>query len=316
MIHRAIALATLVFFATAAAGQADDPTTIAKYRQVVDQVIQLVAQSQRAAPDQRPELLKLAAALLASVQQVQTDSGERVTVNNDSLLKELNAASQDSQHAYISSTLPKRLAAIRGALADTPVTANDAELAELHDIYARPPFVQTPVENFLRQLQRRFNEWLDNLLSRTDSPVRVPSGIITWIGILVTLGVAAAFVITLRRNLAAEADLRSQADADAVTTSRAAISHAQKMARAGDYRSAVRMLYLATLLILDERGRLRYDKSLTNREYLRAVKDAPQIADALKPIVKTFDRTWYGFEDLSPEEFGVYEKQVDDVKKL
>jgi hypothetical protein len=84
---------------------------------VVDRAIQLVTQSQGAVIDQRPALLNQAAALLARVREVQTDSGERVAVNNESLVKELNAAAVDSQHLYISNAIPPRLAALRTALA-------------------------------------------------------------------------------------------------------------------------------------------------------------------------------------------------------
>lgn len=318
MIRRAIFFASLVLLTASAprAAQADDPVSLAEYQRVVERTIQLVTQSQGAALEQRPELLKQAASLLANVREVQTDSGERITVNNDSLVKELNAAALDSQQAYLTSTLPGRLAALRAALADPPVSATDAELAKLHEIYAQPPFVQSPVENFFRQLLRQLNQWFEDLLNRADNSVRVPTDLVTWLGIGVTLFVAAAFFITLRRNLAAEAELQTPEEADAVTTSRAALSHARKLASAGDYRSAVRMLYLATLLTLDERGRLRYDKSLTNREYLRAVKDAPPLADALRPIVETFDKTWYGFENVTPEQFEKFEKNVSEVKKL
>jgi len=316
MIRRAIFFAAIFFFAAINSARADDPISLAEYQRVVERAIQLVAQSQGAVIDQRPALLKQAAALLANVREVQTDSGEHITVNNESLVKELNAAAQDSQHLYISSSLPARLAALHAALANPPVAATDSDLAKLRDIYNQPPFAQSPAESFLRQLLRQFNQWLASLLNRSDTNLSLPSDLATLAGIFVTLAVAIAFIVVLRRNLATEAELRASEDADTVTTSRAALSNAQKLATAGDFRSAVRMLYLATLLLLDERGSLRYDKSLTNREYLRAVKNEPQVADALQPIVETFDKTWYGFENVTPEQFGEYQKKVNEVNKL
>jgi hypothetical protein len=315
-MKRAIVIAFLFFFGAIASARADDPTSLAEYQRVVERAAQLVTQSQGSVLDQRPALLKQAAALLANVREVQTDAGERITVNNESLVKELNAAAQDSQHLYISNSIPARLAALRAALADPPIAATDADLAKLREIYNQPPFAQTPVDNFFRQLVRQFFQWLENLLNRSDVNASIPSDLVTLAGIFVTFAVAIAFIIVLRRNLAAEAELQLSEDPEAVTTSRAALSNAQKLATAGDYRSAVRMLYLATLLLLDERGSLRYDKSLTNREYLRAVKNEPHVANALQPIVETFDKTWYGFENVTPEQFGEYEKKVNEVKKL
>lgn len=57
----------------------------------------------------------------------------------------------------------------------------------------------------------------------------------------------------------------------------------------------MRYLYLAALLRLDERGQLRYNRALTNREYLDRVQDNPHLQAALPPIVETFDRVWYGY---------------------
>jgi hypothetical protein len=99
-------------------------------------------------------------------------------------------------------------------------------------------------------------------------------------------------------------------------TSVEALNRAQQFANAGDYRTAVRQLYLATLLWLDEHGRLRYDHALTNREYLQAAASEPALVSSLRPVVETFDRIWYGFESVSPEEFNAYLEQVNEVRKL
>jgi hypothetical protein len=94
------------------------------------------------------------------------------------------------------------------------------------------------------------------------------------------------------------------------------LSEARQFANAGNYRDAVRELYLATLLMLDERGLLRYDRSLTNREYLDAIAGEPAVRAALEPIVNTFDRTWYGFQAMGQEEFERYRRQVEGVREL
>jgi hypothetical protein len=73
------------------------------------------------------------------------------------------------------------------------------------------------------------------------------------------------------------------------------------------------MLYLASLLKLDEVGALRYDRALTNREYVRQVSLKPALAAALWPVVETFDDTWYGFSPVTSEGYRAFESRVGEL---
>ncbi len=88
---------------------------------------------------------------------------------------------------------------------------------------------------------------------------------------------------------------------------------AVEQAAAGNYRDAIRYLYLTTLILLDERGLLRFDHSLTNREYLQRLGPS-RLTALLTPIVDTFDRTWYGHNLPTREEYDHYASMVDEVK--
>jgi hypothetical protein len=87
------------------------------------------------------------------------------------------------------------------------------------------------------------------------------------------------------------------------------------MAIAGDYRVAVRLLYLSTLLLLEERKLLCYDRTLTNREYLGQVADNPSLGEALRPVVDTFDEVWYGQVEPDAGGYEAYARQVDRVRE-
>ena len=102
---------------------------------------------------------------------------------------------------------------------------------------------------------------------------------------------------------------------DEIITSKAAFAKAQKLSRTGDYRSAVRYLYLSALLIMDERGVLRYDRSKTNREYLRSVTDTPELAKPLGEVIEVFDDVWYGYHDLEEDTFKRYSNRVEELKE-
>jgi len=89
----------------------------------------------------------------------------------------------------------------------------------------------------------------------------------------------------LRSGVVAEAQMNAEAGAAEPLDAESAMKRAQMLSGAGDYRAAVRYLYLAALLHLDEHGLLRYDRSLINCEYLRRVADRPDLAATLRDVV-------------------------------
>ena len=113
----------------------------------------------------------------------------------------------------------------------------------------------------------------------------------------------------VRRSIIAEARARAGVDDEETLTTAEAIDRAQTAARSGDYRNAARHLYLSSLLWLEERGVLRYDRSRTNREYLAQLQGKPAYHN-LKPVVDTFERVWYGQRPLDAAGFEAYEREV------
>lgn len=281
---------------------ADAPITLAEYRRVVADTLALVEQGNDAARFQQ------AATMLDAVRAVRLDTGETMTVTNDPLLAEMRRANPDV------GKVRARLRALRDALAvpTGPLNPNDQE--KLHDLLNKPPFKQEASDNWFIRL---LDELLSRLFGGTVQGIFDMRYVIVALGFVLIVAVLVYFAINLRGNTASEAVLPAESVTDeANLTASAALHNAQRLASAGDYRAAVRQLYLSTLLRLDERGRLRYDRSLTNREYLRAVSSAPAIRDALQPIVETFDHIWYGFAPISATEFAEYQRNVDAIRQL
>ena len=199
---------------------------------------------------------------------------------------------------------------------------SDAELATLETILSDPEFDYappdpSPVQEYLRDLWLRFNQFMNDLL-----PERVQGSgifrqilnIVGVIGFIIVLGYAAN---TLFNSFYAEASgIVMEEDEVAFLTSDSAFERAQAFSTEGDYRTAVRYLYLSALLLLEEQGLLRYDRSLTNREYLRSVAHKPEMATILRSVIEVFDRVWYGFQPLAAVEYNEYVKQVEQLKQL
>jgi hypothetical protein len=96
-----------------------------------------------------------------------------------------------------------------------------------------------------------------------------------------------------------EAELVSQRDYTRL------IQLAKQNASEGEYRNGYRLIYLATLVLLDTAGIIRIDRSKTNWEYLRNIQrnghDA--VHGLTTPLTAEFDRIWYGYGNVNADKF-------------
>jgi len=111
-----------------------------------------------------------------------------------------------------------------------------------------------------------------------------------------------------------ELNVENLAEGEILSAGQASL-RARQLSGSGDYRQAIRYLYLSALLLLDERGLLRYNRFLTNREYLRQVSNQPDLAGHLRPVIETFDRVWYGFQPVDQDSYNQYTEQVAALKE-
>ncbi len=217
------------------------------------------------------------------------------------------------------------------ALMDALLEAHDAfpqkvftaqDVDPLKEILSRPEFqwerpaqvVETP--EWLQKILDAFADFMGRIaygLQRGAYYGRIPLVVAAVIVFLFSLFFIAR---NLSRNLVREAELAAaNGDDDALLTSTGAMQKAQTLSSQGDYRNAVRYLYLSSLLILDEHGVLRYDRSRTNREYLRSVSTEPGLAKPLSDVIDVFDRVWYGFDSVDDETYKSYVKHVDELRE-
>ena len=138
--------------------------------------------------------------------------------------------------------------------------------------------------------------------------------ILAGLGAVVLVVLLAVLIPILVRYFVKAASRRAAGDDLAhdaeVSTSAEAVQRAQQASFGQDYRLALRMLYLAALLKLDEVGALRYDRALTNREYVRQVVLQPALASALSPVVEIFDDAWYGYKPVTADGYAAFESRV------
>jgi hypothetical protein len=176
------------------------------------------------------------------------------------------------------------------------------------------------LEEWWRQLQERFWAWISKLFSAEDGVVHInvpsPGFFVTVTGSLVLFLILFYILRELNASFVAERAINpDDAEDDAALTATTAMKRAQTLSASGDYRTAIRYLYLSALLALDERGLLCYDRSLTNREYIRTLEKRPALASTFGSIVGVFDRVWYGKQPVDADTYTDYVEHIEDLER-
>lgn len=88
----------------------------------------------------------------------------------------------------------------------------------------------------------------------------------------------------------------------------------QKTISAGNYRLAVRLMYLRTLRDLSLRNVINYTHEKTNSDYLFQLAGSAYYKNFFR-LTRNFDYTWYGHFPLSQEIFLVIQKDFESFKQ-
>ncbi len=311
----AVVVAILGF--TALSASASNLTSIREddYWDLVQSSRDAVANLTGSSDDKVKESLVSLAHEWESVTEVEVD-GLVVAVDNKYLLTALNAEKPDLDQ--ISGLLDALLAAHEKYQNKVFSTA---DIEPLNAILSRPEFqwpeqAPNPINEWLQKLWNDFNRWLNSIFGDRQFNIPLDNAMLS-IPASIILAVVLIYVFrTLFVDFMKEAQLNGTEGAESEPlTSEAAFEKAQVLSRGGDYRSAVRYLYLSSLLLMDERGVLRYDRSKTNHEYLRSVSNTPELAGPLEEVIEVFDNVWYGYHTLEEETFKHYSARVEELKE-
>ncbi len=205
-------------------------------------------------------------------------------------------------------SLDSQIGTLRSALAKSPATLAPADAkASARAVLAGPEFASDPPPP--PSIADKLAAWLDKLFQRRN-PAPTPNvpnanpAVIQGILIVIAVGAFAVLVAVLvqaigRREARAK-PLALDAEEAVLVEARdnnSLLALAEQSAHSGDYRRAFRLVYLASLVALDTNGVLRFDRSKTNWEYLRALRASGRgdVYTALTPLTREFDQVWYGF---------------------
>jgi len=152
--------------------------------------------------------------------------------------------------------------------------------------------------------------WLGKHLSLAPTLSRVAAAF-RWFVLASFAALALVIIFLLPRRWAsrqAHLALRPAAEyRQAQLTSQQALASALRALSARDYREALRLLYLALVLRLAERGLFAYHPSRTNWEYARELAAKPEIASTVaarefEQATRLFEQAYFGGRLCSPAE--------------
>lgn len=235
--------------------------------------------------------------------------------------------------------LAGRLRALEARLWELDATARaeldrDAERGRLNSILRRPEFDrQAPKQrSALERMLEEFSEWLSGLFPRG---ARVAPGgsprVSRWTLVLVGLLCLAVLayvgrVVWLRRGagrrtpgLRREARVVLGERLEADQTASDLLDEAERLARGGELRGAIRKAYVALLCELGDRGLVRLAQHKTNRDYLESIRRAarPGLYTELLPLTNAFELHWYGLRPASDSDWQSFKtrcrKTLEDV---
>lgn len=296
----------------------EPPLPLDAYWQKMEDTRALAESLADAPPEDSGPALRAEADAWDTLTALTLPDGNALPINHTWLTAALRADPPDPNR--VSALVTSHLAA-RDEWEQDP--ASPPDLVALREILARPEFQwETPEPTWLEKLWQQIQEWFWEALYRLfgGRQIDIPNSPLVYViagSIVIVLALVIGFFLRgFLANLVAEtAAPASPHAADEDLSAEAALQKAQALSGAGDYRTAVRYLYLSALLLLEERGLLRYNRSLTNREYLRSVSHLPELSAILRDVVDVFDRVWYGYQPLDESAYVRYAERVADLQR-
>lgn len=226
-------------------------------------------------------------------------------------------------------TCEQALLGLAGALEDAsrpnrlpPAPGSEAAAAKRNAaaVLARSVFRQKPEQKretpaFIKKIGEQFNRVLDKLIRRLfPKPQQAKHrrfGLQLTRGImfaLVVFGLAMLLVFVLsrlRRWFGDEpaAGRGENGAADAPATPARHVSDAEALCARGEYRGAIRALFLAFLRALEQKGHVIFIKNKTNREYLNELRRSNKLNPYMENFTLQYEEAWYGMKACSREDF-------------
>lgn len=265
--------------------------------------------------------------------------GATVETGNQWLIDKLEAYEKEpidsSKREMILTEINERLDALEQKLAEleNPAISNrtkDEEKQKLAEILKREEYAkpEEQEETWIQSLIRKIKEWLSEKMPQSEERESSPAGspalsVVLMIVIFILVFALIGFLIykfapligfNVRNRTKREKQdrvilgerLAVDENADSL------FSEAERLAREGNLRQAIRKGYIAFLCELSDRNIIGLAQHKTNRDYLSDVRKRHELYQNMNGLTDNFERHWYGFENAAEKD---WEEFRADYKK-
>lgn len=221
-----------------------------------------------------------------------------------------------------------RLDEILGSKSGAASRNKDEDKRKLAEILRREEYRKTlpKQENLIQRKWREFREWMRENFPKS-SPVSAPSeeGVksVSVVMQFVIFGLVLAVIGYLFYRFAPFLRERFKRRARPANEERVILgeklaanetadnlfAEAERLAREGDLRGAIRKGYIALLCDLSDRKIIGLARHKTNRDYLRDVRASGELHENLKNLTGSFERHWYGLTATGAEDWQAFREK-------
>ena len=257
-----------------------------------------------------------------------------ISVDNKWLYVSLDsyAAENDPQQSLAKlNEIAGRLRALDEQLrgAETSSGLQPGRRDKINEILSRPayqPETETAAGSFVKRLLKKVRGFVVEVLSSLGRLIEKIFGVSSSNSlvskiVLVLVAVAALIVgVTMIRKLRLPKRKRKTRlvlgeEVSAESTSRDLAEAGLAAARSGNFRMAVRKLYVSLLYELFEKDLIELEDSATNHEYLSKVAGFAALAGPMRYLTERFDCVWYGMFPSSADDFAAYLASYEEAMR-
>ena len=316
---------------TCSAASLDDyQNRLGNAKKYVSQLLEFVAESENGSRDYDGENETIGALLkvLPDSEKIESSGGSVETANQwmSQGLREFQNEPDSTKRALILTGINERLDAILKATDELRAAvasgrSKDEDKQKLAEILKREEYQKAEVkeESLFQKWYRKFMEWLESVFPQPAISPDAPSGVGSFQTIIqvvifaLVIGLVGFLIYRFAPFFARHFGLKTKKDkkdrvilGERISADESAndlFSEAERLAREGNLRGAIRKGYIALLCELSDRKVIGLARHKTNRDYLRDVRKRDDLFENMTGLTTNFERNWYGLRPAETQDW-------------
>jgi hypothetical protein len=259
--------------------------------------------------DALKELLPERETLVYAGQEVDVDN-RWITRDIDHMVKAHDQDDKDKEYDILISKLKLLAAEIDKLQKPAAVAADNQDHSKIEEILSRHEFAVAHSESLMQRLLNWLFEKMRKFFSFVPQPGSAFNSVLRVVIIVISIAVAVMLIVFSARYFKRDKKAKKETsrtifgeEITEETTAESLADAARKLAEQGEYRAAIRKLYVSLLFELERQGLLRLQASTTNREYLNKIRQQLGLFPVMSYLTDRFDYFWYGKFASSQSDF-------------